>query len=95
MWRWLDVCLALSLCASAPAWAQPIKPLKGLTPIKAAGVELTMFNSVVDANHAYPIETLGFFVATASGPATQVAFDLDGAYTPFYSPVPVERRRAS
>ena len=85
-WRHAALGLGIALALGGAAMmavtaAEIIKPAGALTPVKAAGVELTLFNSVIDANNAHQIETIGFFLASAKGPAAQVAFDFDAGYT--------------
>jgi hypothetical protein len=67
------------------AAAQPdtITPQGDITSIRLADGELSMLHTMIDLNNAHPVETISFFRRSASGPAEQLPFEMDGDYQPY------------
>jgi hypothetical protein len=82
--RKLLVASALALAFGAST-AQPetVTPQGDIITIRLSAGELSMLHTVIDLNNAHAMETIGFFKRSASGPAEQVPFEIDGDYQPF------------
>jgi hypothetical protein len=68
---------------TAAAQPETITPQGDITSIRLASGELSMLHTMIDLNNAHPVETISFFRRSASGPAEQVPFELDGDYQPY------------
>jgi hypothetical protein len=73
--------LALA-CGTSTARPEAITPQGDITTIRLSGGELSMLHTLLDLNNAHPMETISFFKRSASGPAEQIPFEMDGDYQP-------------
>jgi hypothetical protein len=72
-------------CGTSTARPEAITPQGDITTIRLPGGELSMLHTLLDLNNAHPMETISFFKRSASGPAEQIPFEMDGAYQPILS----------
>ena len=81
--RRLLVASVLTLACGASTARPEMITLQGdITIIRLPGGELSMLHTVLDLNNAHPTQTISVFRRSASGPAEQIPFEIDGDYQP-------------